>query len=121
MYNVERFIGATLRSILRQNRDDIEVIIVNDGSKDSSRSVAESILKGSALHWTIVDQPNSGVSAARNTGLEHATGRFIKFVDGGDLLSDDPLNVLEREIVRTGADVVFGNYVLKTPKGKNNF
>ncbi|ODN30447.1 glycosyltransferase family 2 protein [Fervidobacterium thailandense] len=121
MYNVERFIGATLKSILRQNRDDIEIIVVNDGSKDGSRAVAEGILKNSNVRWTIIDQPNGGVSVARNTGLQHANGRFIKFVDGDDLLFDGALDILEREMVRTGADVVFGNYVLRTLKGKTIF
>lgn len=89
VYNAEKFICLTLDNLLKQSVDK-EIILVNDGSTDESLK----IIKQYATHHAcirIIDQPNSGVSAARNAGIEAAKGDFIMFVDADDLLDDGAL------------------------------
>ena len=80
-YNVERYVGDTIRSVLRQTYTDFEVIVVDDGSTDGTAAVLESF--GDRI--TLVRQPNRGVAAARNTGLRHATGDLVALLDADDL------------------------------------
>lgn len=80
-YNAERYIGATLRSVLAQSLRPAEVIVVDDGSSDGSADVVRSGFPG----VTLLRQPNQGVAAARNHGIEHAGGDWIAFVDADDI------------------------------------
>ena len=81
-YNAERTIPSTLVSVLGQTVADIEVIVVDDGSIDSTSNIARS-LRDSRLR--VVRQANSGHAGARNTGIRHATGKYVAFVDADDL------------------------------------
>ena len=81
-YNAERTIRSTLLSVLRQTVTDFEVIVVDDGSIDSTSNIARS-LRDSRLR--VVRQANSGHAGARNTGIRHATGKYVAFVDADDL------------------------------------
>jgi len=85
-YNAARFLAETLRSALGQTLGDIEVIVVDDGSKDDTAEVARSFPAVRYVH-----QKNAGVSAARNTGAAHATGEFLAFLDSDDLWHPDKL------------------------------
>ena len=80
-HNAERHIARSIASALAQSFKDIELIIVNDGSTDNSLSVMESIRDP---RLRIISQPNQGVSAARNRGLEAARGAYIAFLDADD-------------------------------------
>ncbi len=80
-YNAERYIGATLRSVLAQGLPDIEVIVVDDGSNDGSADMVRSGFPG----VTLLRQANQGVAAARNHGIEQARGDWIAFVDADDI------------------------------------
>ncbi|WP_167131335.1 bifunctional glycosyltransferase/CDP-glycerol:glycerophosphate glycerophosphotransferase [Paramicrobacterium chengjingii] len=102
-YGVERFIGECLRSLSVQNYRDVEIIVVDDGSPDSSYEIAH--------RWTlrdprirIVRQPNAGLSAARNTGVRNARGEFITFLDSDDFVDrhtyEDAMEILKE----TGSD-----------------
>ncbi|HOA17038.1 MAG TPA: glycosyltransferase family A protein, partial [Fervidobacterium sp.] len=64
-YNVEKYIGETLKSVFNQTFKDFEIIVVNDGSKDNTLQVVREILNGSGFPFKIVDQVNRGVSVAR--------------------------------------------------------
>lgn len=83
-YNAKRWLAATLESALAQTWPATEIIVINDGSTDDSLAVAR---KFAPRGVRIVDQPNSGASAARNHGLRLAAGDFIQFLDADDLLS----------------------------------
>ncbi|MFC0339137.1 Glycosyltransferase involved in cell wall bisynthesis [Kushneria avicenniae] len=85
-YNVEKHIGEALTSILDQIDNSVEIIIVNDGSKDNTLETVESIYTSHPLgqQLRIINQKNSGVSEARNTGLEIMKGRYVAFLDGDD-------------------------------------
>lgn len=103
-YNAERFLRATIESVLAQTRPPQEVIVVDDGSADSSRSIAESF--GPAV--TYRHQPNAGVSAARNHGLEIASGQWGLFLDADDLLSPNALQALVAAAGNRQRAVVYG-------------
>jgi glycosyltransferase involved in cell wall biosynthesis len=79
-YNYGRFLGSAIESALCQDHPPAEVIVVDDGSTDDSRAVAASF--GSRVRW--LEQPNQGVSAARNRGIEHSIGNWIAFLDADD-------------------------------------
>lgn len=87
MHNVELYIAACLESIIKQNIEK-EIILVDDGSTDNTLSIAEKYAKEYSF-ISIISIPNSGVSAARNQGLDKAKGEYIMFVDADDLLADD--------------------------------
>ncbi|MFK3711916.1 MULTISPECIES: glycosyltransferase [Leclercia] len=85
VFNGEKFLSAFFDSIKQQNLSSLELIIVNDGSTDRS---AEMIARYASefSHFRIIDQPNGGVSAARNTGLALATGEYVAFPDIDDVI-----------------------------------
>ena len=85
IYNVKRYLAKCLDSIISQTLKDIEIICVNDGSTDGSEKVlAEYAKKDSRIK--IVNRKNGGLSAARNTGMPYATGKYIGFVDSDDYI-----------------------------------
>ncbi len=103
-YNSEKYIEETLDCLLSQTERDIEVIVVNDGSSDST---ADILGRYSAKDSRVVpvNQVNSGVSAARNNGIECAVGEYIIFIDSDDLLSADALEKLYSALKSTDADL----------------
>ncbi len=93
IYNVEQYLDECLSSIERQTLDNIEVILVNDGSTDESDIIAEEYSRRNS-NFTIVNRSNGGLSAARNTGLEYAHGEYVYFLDSDDFLKDDAIERL---------------------------
>ena len=92
VYNVEKYIEKCLLSCLKQDipQSDYEIIVVNDGSPDSSLAIAERIA-AAATNIIIVSQKNGGLSAARNTGLKIAKGDYIWFIDSDDTIKENCL------------------------------
>ncbi len=84
-YNYARFVPATIRSLQAQNFQDWECIVVNDGSKDNSEEVVKK-LAAEEPRIKYVYQENKGLPGARNTGIEHARGKYLQFLDADDLL-----------------------------------
>lgn len=84
-YNVSQYLPEALKAIIKLPQNDIEVIIVNDGSKDTTLDVAKSF-EGKIKNLKIIDQPNQGVCAARNNGLRAATGKYVNFFDADDII-----------------------------------
>lgn len=87
VYNVEKTVGNILKKLIFQNYQDIEIIAVNDGSKDDSWKILQKFAKKDKRIITI-NQKNAGASAARNVGIKKATGEFITFIDSDDDISD---------------------------------
>ena len=90
VYNVEKYIKKCLDSILNQSFKDYEVIVVNDGTKDNSIELIKD------YPVKIVNQKNQGLSVARNTGVKHATGEYIIFIDSDDWIEKDLLKKLNK-------------------------
>lgn len=89
VYNAERYVDETIKSVLEQTYQDFEIILVNDGSTDSTKSVLQKYLHNPQIK--LINQSNAGCSAAKNTGLKHAKGDWIQYLDADDLLSPDKL------------------------------
>lgn len=85
IYNVEDFLGNCLSSIKNQSYKNIEVLLVNDGSKDNSKKICDNFVEIDD-RFKYFYQKNSGVSSARNNGMRNAQGEYITFVDGDDYL-----------------------------------
>jgi hypothetical protein len=91
VYNAEKYVSYCIEGILHQKFEDIEVIIIDDGSKDNSATICnEYAKKDSRIH--VISQENQGVSAARNKGIELAKGEYIAFVDSDDEITSNYLS-----------------------------
>ncbi len=90
-HNVAAHIATTLRSVLRQTHDDWTMVVVDDGSDDSTGAIAREFVN---RRLRVVRQSNQGVSAARNTGLRHVDGDAVLFLDADDWLAPDALERL---------------------------
>ena len=108
IYNVEPYLETCLESIAQQSFADLEVIMVNDGSTDGSPAVAERFAERDA-RFRLVSKPNGGLGAARNTGVEYASGEYLTFVDSDDLLRRHAYELMVSSLERTGSDIVSGN------------
>lgn len=101
-YNAEAYLQQCLDSILAQERQGCEVIVVDDGSTDGTAALLERYPDVKVIH-----QENRGMSTARNRGLDEARGEYILFVDSDDLLTDDALTTLAAKL--TGEDIISFN------------
>lgn len=99
VYNIRGYVAIAIESILTQTFTDFELIVVDDGSTDGSGELLDDIATKD-VRIRVFHQPNSGVSAARNLGLDKARGKWIVFVDGDDAISKDALHVLSSCIKR---------------------
>ncbi|WP_199120910.1 glycosyltransferase family A protein [Pedobacter sp. ASV28] len=91
VYNGEKFIKETIKSVLDQTHKNFEIILVNDGSSDSTLSEIQEFVNES--NFTLINTKNSGASAAKKLGLVHATGDYIQYLDADDLLSPEKFEV----------------------------
>lgn len=109
IYNNEKTLKRCIDSILNQTYENIEIILVNDGSKDKSQSICESYLEIDK-RITLITQKNQGVAIARNQGLKKATGEYIQFVDSDDYIDEKMLSILVNEIEKESADIVISGF-----------
>ncbi len=110
-FNSERTISDCINSISRQDYRNIDILIINDGSKDDTLSIAERLAESDS-RIRIISTENKGLSHARNTGISAAKGEFIVFLDSDDLLLDGALTALSDCAFKTGANLVCGGYIL---------
>lgn len=105
VYNVEKYIRECVDSILNQTMKEFELIIVDDGSTDSSGAILDEY-QAKDNRITVIHKANGGVSAARNDALDICTGDYIYIMDSDDYLEQDAFQVMYEEAIRTDADVV---------------
>ena len=108
VYNVEQYIGRCLQSCLCQPHvaaDDYELVIVNDGTKDSSMQVVEEMVNG-LNNVTIINQHNQGLSMARNAGLKAAKGEYVWFIDSDDWIEEGCLYEIIQRLAQTDVDIL---------------
>lgn len=109
VYNVEDYIEKCLNSLLQQTLNDIELIIVNDGTKDLSIEKIQ-YLVDSNKNIKLINQKNSGLSAARNTGLEYAEGEYVAFIDSDDYVESTFLEELYIAAIEDNLDISMSGY-----------
>lgn len=110
-YNAEEYLSETLDSIFSQTMDnsEYEVIVVNDGSSDSTLDILNSYKKNYS-NLTVIDKENGGPSSARNSGLDIAKGEYIFFFDADDILEVDALTLMYNTASENNADLLIGKY-----------
>ena len=108
VYNMEKYIEKCLLSVLDQTYENLEIIVIDDGSTDSSAAICSRIIKDATRHICFIENEHAGVATARNTGIKCAVGEFITFVDADDYLDAD---YLEKMMVRIGdCDIICSGY-----------
>src|SRR4051812_11117003 len=108
IYNVEPYLEECLESIARQTYRDLEVVMVDDGSKDDSPAIAERFASRDE-RFRLLTQPNGGLGSARNTGIREAGGELLAFVDSDDYLAPNAYQLLVEALDETGSDFATGN------------
>lgn len=109
VYNVEHYLRQCLDSLGVLGRDDVEILLVNDGSTDGSRDICEEY-RTKYGNVILIDKENGGLSDARNKGTEVATGKYICYVDSDDWMEPDAIDLLYRFAVDHDCDVVEGSF-----------
>lgn len=109
VYNTEKYLGECVGSILAQTDGDFELILVDDGSSDSSGELCDK-LAASDSRIMVVHKENGGLSSARNAGLKVASAQRISFVDSDDMLHPLALEIFNTIMDESGADIVRGGY-----------
>ena len=110
IYNVEDYLRQCLDSILEQTLSHFEVILVNDGSPDSSGDICrEYVEKDSRFHY--FEKENGGLSDARNYGIERARGEYLTFIDSDDYIDPLHLEYLYKTLINNDADISVSNYM----------
>ncbi|MBQ9059428.1 MAG: glycosyltransferase family 2 protein, partial [Atopobiaceae bacterium] len=106
VYNAEQYLDECVNSILSQSYQNIELILVDDGSQDSSPQMCDEYSENDC-RVIVIHQPNAGTSAARNSGIAHATGEYITFVDNDDfLMTGDCIKKLMERVDSERPDVL---------------
>lgn len=104
VYNVKNYLARCIESLLNQTYNQLEIILVNDGSTDESLSICEFYAKEDS-RLVIIDKENGGVSSARNRGIKEAQGEFITFVDSDDWVEKEMIERLVENIFKYNAEV----------------
>ena len=105
VYNVGKYIEKCIQSMLEQTDNRYEIILVDDGSTDGSGEICDKYHQMRNVH--IYHQDNAGASAARNCGIEHATGKWICFVDGDDYVNNNLVEIISQ---KEKCDIIFFGY-----------
>jgi CDP-glycerol glycerophosphotransferase len=108
IYNVEAYLDECLESITRQTVQDFEVLMVDDGSTDQSGAIAERWAARDS-RFSLVRQDNHGLGHARNSGVSHATGKYLAFLDSDDRVDEDAYRRMIETLDATGSDFATGN------------
>lgn len=109
VYNAENYLADCLDSVCRQTLTDIEILCVNDGSADASTEILRQYAEIDK-RIRVMEQPNKGVSAARNAALLLACGRYVWFIDADDTIESDACRLLFEKAEESGADMVLLYY-----------
>ena len=106
VYNVERYIEMCLSSLVEQTLEDIELIIINDGSPDNSQAIIDRYMEQYPGMIKCIVRENGGQATARNEGIEIARGEYLAFVDSDDYVEVTMMEKLYSRAKETGADIV---------------
>ena len=110
VYNVENYLERCVESILKQTYTNFELLLINDGSTDQSGDLCDQLaLRDQRIR--VIHKENGGLSAARNTGIDHASSDLIGFIDSDDYIDEDMYETLYRQLRESNADLsMCGHY-----------
>lgn len=120
LYNTEQYISEALTSITTQTVHDLEIIIINDGSTDKSLDIVQRFAN-TDNRILIINQIHAGVSAARNRGIEAASGKFVYFMDSDDTIQPDALEICLNRCTDHNLDFVFFDADTISESNQSNF
>ncbi|RTZ18816.1 glycosyltransferase, partial [Streptococcus pneumoniae] len=117
VYNVEKYLKKSIESILNQTYQNIEILLVDDGSTDSSGKICESFSKVDP-RIRVFHKENGGLSDARNFGIEQMKGQYVAFIDSDDYISKDYVWKLYSSIKNNDSEVSICSFLLVDEKGE---
>lgn len=117
VYNVEKYIEECIRSIMEQTLEEIEIIIINDGSPDRSLEIVNRLMKEDQ-RIKVITKKNGGLSSARNVGIKMATGKYIQHIDGDDWVEKDFLKSMYEFAEKENLDILISDYYKDYSNGK---
>lgn len=117
VYNGAKYLESCIDSCLNQSYNNIEILLINDGSTDSSEHI---ITKYETLDHRVkhITQQNQGLVKSRKNGIKHAHTDFVLFLDADDFLTPDAIQTLVQAQVNTDADIIFANFIVEFESGK---
>ena len=118
VYNTEEYLRQCLDSIISQNNGDMEVILVDDGSTDSSGAICDKYAERYSQIIRVIHQKNQGLLLARRTGIKASHGDYISHVDADDYLLDGAINTICHTISEHPCDMLFFDYIYGAGQGK---
>jgi len=104
VYNVEKYLEKCILSVMNQSFRDLEIILVDDGSSDSSGDICDNYAKKDT-RIKVIHKENGGLSDARNTGTSQATGKYLIYIDSDDYIDTDMLKILYEDITKNDVDM----------------
>lgn len=117
VYNTAKYLSACLDSVIHQTYQNLEIILINDGSTDNSSSIIQDYVKKDS-RIKVINQKNQGLSGARNQGLKKATGDYVTFVDSDDKIAPTMLANLISALQKTHSDIAVCSFQEIYPNGK---
>jgi len=120
VYNGEHYIEECINSIIKQDYNNIEILVINDGSIDSSVKIIEKMQKKDS-RIKLINQKNSGVSCARNNGIKNAKGDYITFIDVDDYISSDYISYYYKLIKENNAEIALTPFPYKFNNESKNY
>lgn len=119
-YNIEAYIGRGVQSVCEQTYQNLEIIVVDDGSTDRTGKILDQLAQKDQ-RIKVIHKENAGVSAARNDGLDHAHGDYIGFVDGDDTIAPDMYEFLLENARKYQADISHCGYQMVFPDRRDDY
>ena len=107
--NMERYISQCLESLLIPNLSDVEILVINDGSKDRSSDIAHDYERRFPESIRVIDKPNGHYGSCINRGLKEATGRYIKVLDADDSFNKNEFNMFVEFLRGVSTEIVFSD------------
>ena len=118
VYNTEKYLKKCLNSLVHQTLENIEIIVINDGSTDNSAAICEYYAKEHKQIRFINNTENSGLSYVRNLGIAESLGDYIGFVDSDDYIEINMFEKLYKSIIKNNCDIAICNYIKLTEAGE---
>jgi len=119
-YNEEQFLGRCLESVVNQNYNHFEVLLINDGSTDTSQQIAERYAD-SFSKVNLITTENSGHAQARNIGLQNCTGDYVTFLDADDILETDMMETFRNQIIKFKTDLIICDISVYSEDGNKEY